>query len=1066
MKTTQGIKSILSRNFLTATSTRRSTLGTTEGASGVPSRFFSLNHQQKNGVHVNGTLEGDLKGNRNFRSSCSSSACMQILIPILPLFFSCDIKNHSNLGTNHLQKSERMQVHGNPFPLPRPPLHRWPWSRPRRMRRLKINELIIVLPALISAVLYSISSISATGSAEPSRTWLRSGVFGDHDTRMADVVSSASPSHVNNKDIPAVSNLPILSSRPSLGTSGGGSVGSPVVFGLGTPETYLHSLPLNEGDITFSYTCFLVINLAWYVIKRDGSREPVAFDKITRRIRNLCEGKCGVHSPLCAPVLGYPDYVDPIVVAHKVTQGVHPGVKTSELDSLAAQTAAYMSVDHPGYSRLAARIAISNLQKQTPATFSETVRRLWEDAPRLADGTRKAYLSKEFYELVMANAEKINSRIRHERDFDFDYFGFKTMERAYLLKLKGEIVERPQYMFMRVAVGIHGSDLDAAFETYDLMSSKAFIHASPTLFHAGTRTPQLSSCFLLPVKDDSIQGIYDTLKSCAMISKSAGGIGLSVQNIRSKGSYIRASCRCYVSMMPQHATWTRAVERGQALSRFTSSHGMQMWARGGKEEKGGGEGKTHILVFVARARSNGIRMLDLISIEVFELLDLRKNHGKEEMRARDLFYGLWIPDLFMKRVETNGNWSLMCPDECPGLPDSYGEEFERLYTKYEREGKVKRTIRAQELWSAILDAQTETGTPYMLFKDAANRKSNQKNLGTIRCSNLCTEIIEYTNANETAVCNLASICLPYFVVGSNRSITSSSSTLQKAEGGGEEGKAEARRPKFDFIKLFEVAKVVTKNLNKQEHQTCDIGPMGIGVQGLADMFILMGLPFDSPEARSPMSQGIFQHDMWDEKPSPRLSWDWEGLREKVKEKGIRNSLFLAPMPTASTAQIMGYNECFEPYTSNLYVRRVKAGEFIIINPYLMRDLVELGVWTPTVRNQLMAEGGSVQGIPDVPDDIKRLYKTVWELKQKLLVDMAAERGAFIDQSQSLNAFIASPTHAKLTSMHFYAWRKGLKTGMYYLRTKPSAQPIQFTVEKQLQKAQVQCTDEVCVSCQG
>ncbi|GAB5371009.1 hypothetical protein AAMO2058_001542100 [Amorphochlora amoebiformis] len=830
---------------------------------------------------------------------------------------------------------------------------------------------------------------------------------------------------------------------------------------------------------------------AWYVVKRNGRHEPVMFDKITTRIRNLCEGKCGIGT-LCKPLKGYPEYIDPIVVAQKVTQGVHPGVKTSDLDALASQTAAYMSTEHPGYSHLAARIAISNLQKQTCPTFSGTVKMLYEDAPEIA-GKRTPYLSEDLYKLVMANAELIDSKIQHSRDFNFDYFGFKTLERAYLLKQRGEIVERPQYMFMRVALGIHGEDFDAAFETYDLMSSKAFLHASPTLFHAGTRTPQLSSCFLLPVKSDSIQGIYDTLKSCAAISKSAGGIGLSVQNIRAKGSYIRGTNGVSNGLVPMLRVF-------DATARYV--------------DQGGGKRPGAIAVYFEPWHA-----------DVFELLDLRKNHGKEEMRARDLFYGLWIPDLFMKRVEANGNWSLMCPDECPGLPDTYGEEFEKLYERYEREGRARRTVRAQELWTAILDAQTETGTPYVLFKDAANRKSNQKNLGTIRCSNLCTEIIEYTSANETAVCNLASIVLPYFV--------SKEPDVENQHQGAEEitllDSITRRREtaKFDFQKLFQVSKIIARNLNKvidlnkypvPEAKTSNLRhrPMGIGVQGLADMFICMGLPFDSKEARdlnrdvfetiyfgavtasvdlakkegpyetfsgSPMSKGEFQFDMWGEKPSPRLNWDWEGLRKEVVKHGIRNSLFLAPMPTASTAQIMGYNECIEPYTSNLYVRRVKAGEFIVVNPHLLSDLIKLGLWTPEVRNQLMAEGGSVQGIPDIPASLKEMYKTAWELKQKLLVDMAADRGAFVDQSQSLNAFIASPTHAKLTSMHFYAWRKGLKTGMYYLRTKPAAQAIQFTVDnaaKGLSQMGIPshtqsqtptpplpaCSGEVCLSCQG
>jgi len=794
-----------------------------------------------------------------------------------------------------------------------------------------------------------------------------------------------------------------------------------------------------------------------YVTKRDGQREPAAFDKITARVRKLCNG------------LDH-QFVDPGVVAQKVVQGIYSGVSTVELDNLAAETAAYMGTEHPDYTRLAARISISNLHKQTTPSFLETMRAI-HHGYRKFNKDERTFLNEELMKVVEENEAVIQARLDFERDFVFDYFGFKTLERAYLMRVNGTVVERPQHMWMRVALGIHGSNLTAAFETYDLLSNKWFVHASPTLFHAGTQRPQLSSCFLLTMVDDSISGIYDTLKRCAEISKAAGGIGLSVHKIRAQGSAIRGTNGQSNGLVPMLRVF-------DSTARYV--------------DQGGGKRPGAFAVYIEPWHA-----------DIFDVLELKKNHGKEELRARDLFYALWIPDLFMKRVESDGNWSLLCPDECPGLNECHGEEFNKLYLKYEQEGRAKRVIRAQELWFAILDAQIETGTPYMLYKDACNAKSNQKNLGTIQSSNLCTEIIEYSSPDEVAVCNLASLSLPRFVV-------------QPEDGNGY----------FDFEQLKKVTKVATRNLNKvidvnfypaEEAKRSNLRhrPMGLGVNGLADAFMMLGMPFDSPAAQqlnrdifetiyfaaleastelaeqegayetyegSPMSQGEFQFDLWGVKAS-QLSgrWDWEGLRRRISRHGVRNSLLLAPMPTASTAQILGFNECIEPYTSNLYARRVKAGEFIVVNPHLLQELIGRGMWTPEVKNALVASGGSVQGL-DLPDEVKEVYRTVWEIKQRSLIDMAADRGIFIDQSQSLNAFIDEPTYDKLTSLHFYAWNKGLKTGMYYLRTKPAASAIQFTVDSAVlaqkkressggsvasgkESPKVICTDEVCLSCQ-
>jgi len=763
-----------------------------------------------------------------------------------------------------------------------------------------------------------------------------------------------------------------------------------------------------------------------YVVKRDGRREAVKFDKITARIKKLCYGL----NPLVAPEK----------VAMKVIEGLFDGVTTSELDNLAAEVAATNTITHPDYALLASRIAVSNLHKNTKKSFSETIKDLYEYIDPKT-GQKAPLISDEVYKIIDKNADVLDSTIIYDRDFRYDFFGFKTLERSYLLKLKGQVAERPQQMIMRVAVGIHKEDLDSAIETYNYMSEGWFTHATPTLFNSGTPKPQMSSCFLLATKEDSIPGIYDTLKQCAQISQSAGGIGLSIHDIRATGSYIKGTNGTSNGIVPMLRVFNDTA-------RYV--------------DQGGGKRKGSFAIYMEPWHA-----------DVFDFLDLRKNHGKEEQRARDLFYALWTPDLFMKRVEENGDWTLMCPHECPGLSDTYGKKFEKLYKKYESEGKGRKTIKAQELWFKILESQIETGTPYMLYKDAANEKSNQKNLGTIKSSNLCTEIIEYTSPDEVAVCNLASIALPKFVIDG----------------------------KFDFEKLFKVTYRVTRNLDKvidanyypvpeARNSNMRHRPIGIGVQGLADAFILMRQAFESEEARqlnkdifetiyyaaltaskdlaiekgtyesykgSPVSQGILQFDMWNVKPSDR--WEWDLLRQEIQKNGVRNSLLLAPMPTASTAQILGNNECFEPYTSNIYTRRVLSGEFIIVNKHLLRDLVKLGIWDDRLKNKLMASNGSIQNIDEIPDNIKNLYKTAWEISQKVLLDMAADRGAFIDQSQSLNIFMENANFAKLTSMHFYGWKAGLKTGMYYLRTKSATDAIKFTLDKEAMSEPVAKTEE-------
>jgi ribonucleoside-diphosphate reductase alpha chain len=752
-----------------------------------------------------------------------------------------------------------------------------------------------------------------------------------------------------------------------------------------------------------------------YIFKRDGRKQPVKFDKITARIQKLCYGLDPVH-------------VDPIAVALKVIEGIYDGITTSELDNLAAEVAAMLTTRHPDYTLLASRIAISNLQKSTDKSFARTMEALYNYVdPKTSK--QAPLISKEVNEIIQQNADLLDAAIIYDRDFGYDYFGFKTLEHSYLLKMKGKVAERPQHMLMRVAVGIHREDVQSAIETYNFMSERWFTHATPTLFNAGTPNPQMSSCFLLQTIDDSIDGIFDTLKSCARISQAAGGIGLSIHNVRATGSYIRGTGGISNGIIPMLRVYNDTA-------RYI--------------DQGGGKRKGSFAIY-----------LEPWHADIFSFLDLRKNTGKEELRTRDLFTAMWISDLFMQRVENNEMWSLFCPNEAPGLADCWGEEFERLYLQYEQEGRAKKTVKAQDVWFKILESQMETGTPYMLYKDACNGKSNQQHLGTIKSSNLCAEIVEYTSPDEIAVCNLASIALPRFVIDGV----------------------------FDHQKLFEVTKVVAKNLNRiiegnsypvpeARNSNMRHRPIGIGIQGLADVFILLRMPFDCEEARalnreifetiyfgamtasmevaqvegpyesyagSPVSKGIFQYDMWGVTPTKR--WDWEGLKREVATHGIRNSLLVALMPTASTSQILGNNECFEPYTQNIYTRRVLSGEFIVVNKYLLKDLVKLGLWNDQMKQRIFVSNGSIQNVEEIPEDIRAIYRTVWEIKQKSLIDMAADRAPFICQTQSLNLFMENPTVAKLTSMHFYAWKKKLKTGMYYLRSQPAVQAIKFTVDQ-------------------
>lgn len=756
-----------------------------------------------------------------------------------------------------------------------------------------------------------------------------------------------------------------------------------------------------------------------YVLTRSGEKEPIKFDKITERIETLAHDLDS-------------KFIDSSIIAKKVIEGIYDGITTRELDQLAAETAAYLSTKHPDYSALAGRIAVSNLHKETRGCFSENIKSMYNFVNPMT-GEHSPLVSKELYETVMEHAERLDQAMVDKRDFGYDYFGFKTLERSYLLKMDGKIVERPGHMLMRVSVGIHMDNIDAAIETYDLMSEKFFTHASPTLFNSGTSKAQLSSCFLLQMKDDSIEGIYDTLRQTALISQSAGGIGLSIHNIRAKGSFIKGTNGTSNGIVPMLKVFNDTA-------RYV--------------DQGGGKRKGAFAIY-----------LEPWHADIFDFLEMKKNTGTEESRARDLFYALWICDLFMKRVESDGMWSLFCPHEAPGMSDCYGAEFEKLYTKYEAEGRAKKTIRAQDLWFAILESQIESGSPYMLYKDAINEKSNQKNLGTIKSSNLCTEIMEYTSPDEVAVCNLASVALNRFV--------------------------DTEKNVYDHKKLYDVVYRMTENLNRiidinyypvpeARNSNMRHRPIGLGIQGLADTFFGLRLPFESKEALelnndifetmyfaaltascdlakrdgtyqtyegSPVSQGQLQFDMWNVKPTGK-NWDWTELKAKIKEHGVRNSLLMAPMPTASTSQILGNNECFEPITSNIYVRRVLSGEFAVVNKFLVRDLVNINLWDDKMRNEIIANNGSVQGIDRIPEEVRELYKTVWEIKQRAVIDMAAGRSPYIDQGMSLNVHMEEPNFGKLSSMHFYAWKAGLKTGMYYLRTRAAVNAVKFTVTQE------------------
>lgn len=755
-----------------------------------------------------------------------------------------------------------------------------------------------------------------------------------------------------------------------------------------------------------------------YVMTRSGQKEPIKFDKITARIEMLAKDLS--------------NHVDPTSIAQKVIEGIYDGITTHELDKLAGETAAYLSTKHPDYSKLAGRIAVSNLHKETRGCFSENIKEMYNYVNEKT-GEHAPLVSKELYDTVMDHAERLDQAVIDTRDFNYDYFGFKTLERSYLLRMDGQIVERPGQMLMRVSVGIHMNNIDAAIETYNLMSEKLFTHASPTLFNSGTGRPQLSSCFLLAMKDDSIEGIYDTLRQTALISQSAGGIGLSIHNIRAKGSAIKGTNGTSNGIVPMLKVFNDTA-------RYV--------------DQGGGKRKGAFAIY-----------LEPWHADIFDFLEMKKNTGKDEQRARDLFYAMWTPDLFMKRVEADGMWSLFCPHECPGLSDTYGAEFEALYTRYEEEGKAIKTVRAQDVWFAILESQVESGSPYMLYKDNANEKSNQKNLGTIKSSNLCTEIMEYTAPDEVAVCNLASVALNRFV------------------------NTDGETPVYDHKALYDVAYRMTLNLNRiidinfypvpeAKNSNMRHRPIGLGVQGLADTFFLMRYPFESEEALkldeeifetlyfaaataskdlaikdgayptfegSPMSQGQMQFDLWGRTPRSGR-WDWKALKKEIAEHGIRNSLLTAPMPTASTSQILGNNECFEPITSNIYVRRVLSGEFAVVNKYLVEDLIEHDLWDDEMRNEIIACNGSIQSIERIPEDLKALYKTVWEISQRSVIDHASIRGAYIDQSQSMNVHMQEPNFGKISSMHFYAWKKGLKTGMYYLRTRAAVNAVQFTVK--------------------
>ncbi len=763
------------------------------------------------------------------------------------------------------------------------------------------------------------------------------------------------------------------------------------------------------------------------ILKRDGSREPVKLEKISSRIKKL--------------TYGLNERVDPDVVSTKVVSGLYDGVSSTELDQLSAETAASMVTVHPDFGKLAARIAITALYKDVEKDFSVIAKKLY-DYINPKTGEKAGMISDEVYDVIQKYSEQLDGMIVHDRDFNFDYFGFMTLRKSYLLKINDMPAETPQHLYMRVAVGIWRDNLEMVQKTYDMLSQGLFTHATPTLFNASTNRPQLSSCFLLDIDSDSIPGIYKTLSDCALISQSAGGIGINIHKIRAKGSYIKGTNGYSNGIIPMLKVFNETA-------RYV--------------DQGGGKRKGSIAVYLEPWHG-----------DIFDFLDLRKNQGKEELRARDLFLAMWIPDLFMKRVEADGLWSLFSPDQVPGLIDAYDspdhKAFTELFEKYEAEGKALKTIKARELWEKILDSQVETGTPYMLYKDSCNYKSNQKNLGTIKSSNLCTEIIEYTDKNETAVCNLASIALPKYVVIPTGKVREKDKKLRK----------------YDFKFLYDVVYQATVNLN----QVIDVNyyptpetkasnlkhrPIGLGVQGLADTFVMMGIPFESEEARklnqdifetiyfaaltaskdlakqygsyasfegSPASQGLLQYNLWGLTENDLSGmWDFATLKEEIKEFGLRNSLLVAPMPTASTAQILGNNECFEPFTTNLYKRNTLSGEYAVINKHLVEDLVNLGIWSDNVRLKLFNENGSVQNIPEIPTDIKEVYKTVWEMKGKSLLEMARDRSYFIDQSQSLNMFMAEPTPSKLSSAHMYGWKLGLKTGMYYLRVKPKAQAL-------------------------
>jgi ribonucleoside-diphosphate reductase alpha chain len=774
------------------------------------------------------------------------------------------------------------------------------------------------------------------------------------------------------------------------------------------------------------------------VTKRDGELQEVAFDKILERVKKLGQ-EAGIHINFSSLVM-------------KVIDQLYDKIPTAKIDELAAEQCASLSTNHPDYATLAARIIISNHQKNTDVVFSNVMKTLYDFTD--SKGENKPLVSQKLWNFTQQYSEELNTMIDHERDFLIDYFGFKTLERAYLFRVNNTIVERPQHMWMRVAVGIHG-DLDnpdkdetlrLVKETYDLMSEKYFTHATPTLFNAGTPRSQLSSCYLIAMEDDSLDGIYNTLKDCALISKYAGGIGLHIHNIRAKGTHIHGTNGTSNGLVPMLRVFNNTA-------RYV--------------DQGGGKRNGSFAIY-----------LEPWHADIEDFLELKKNHGDEELKARDLFYALWISDLFMERVKENAKWSLLCPHECPGLSDVYGDKFKELYETYELSGKARKTINARDLWFKILDSQMETGTPYILYKDAANSKSNQQNLGTIKSSNLCCEIIEYSDANETAVCNLASIALPAFV--------------------------NEKTKEFDYAKLHDVTKVVTNNLNrvidinfypteKTKNSNFKHRPIGIGVQGLADAFILMDISFHSEAAKNvnklifetiyhgaleksneisillgayssfvgcPASNGVLQFDMWSVTPSQR--YDWTTLKESIIKYGLRNSLLVAPMPTASTSQILGYNECFEPFTSNLYSRRTLAGEFVVVNKYLMKELIQLGQWNEQIKNNIIANKGSVQQLTVLSEHIREKYKIVWEMPMKHLIDMAADRGAFICQSQSLNLWMEDPTYNSLTSMHFYSWKKGLKTGIYYLRRKAKHQAQQFTIEPDSKESEEK--DEICEMC--